>query len=158
MFRKVRPRSVRTPAVRKLVRDKVRKNPVRSIQGMAKDFNISTRSMAWIVKEDLGLKCYKFREVQLLSDVNKRRRYEKCLILRKRLTGSTHSSIVFSDEKIFTVEMPYNRQNSGILAPDQKSTSSSIRTIKRTQKSLSIMVWGLLPLIVGHLWCSLAKG
>ncbi|KAI6647426.1 hypothetical protein LOD99_12422 [Oopsacas minuta] len=44
-FRKARPRSVPTPVVRTLVRERVRKNPVRSIQGMAKDFNISTRSM-----------------------------------------------------------------------------------------------------------------
>ncbi|KAI6661162.1 hypothetical protein LOD99_10184 [Oopsacas minuta] len=57
MFRKGRPRSVRTPAVRKLVRDGVRKNPVRSIQSMAR-----------IVKEDLGLKCYKFREGAITSD------------------------------------------------------------------------------------------
>ncbi|KAI6661743.1 hypothetical protein LOD99_9878 [Oopsacas minuta] len=35
-FRKGRPHSVLTPAVRKLVRERVRKNPVRSIQGMAK--------------------------------------------------------------------------------------------------------------------------
>ncbi|KAI6659696.1 hypothetical protein LOD99_14621 [Oopsacas minuta] len=51
-FRKGRPRSVRTPAIRKLVRERVRKNPVRSIQVMAKDFNISTRSIGRIVKED----------------------------------------------------------------------------------------------------------
>ena len=67
-FRKGRPCSVRTPAVRN--------NSVRSIQGMAIDFNISTRSMGRIVKEDIGLTCYKFREVQLLSEVNRRRRYE----------------------------------------------------------------------------------
>ncbi|KAI6657127.1 hypothetical protein LOD99_15913 [Oopsacas minuta] len=80
----------------------------------------------------------------VLSEVNKRRRYEKCLILRKRFTGGTHQSIVFSDEKIFTVEMAYNRQNSRILAPDQKSISSSIRTSKRTQKPASVMVWGAI--------------
>ncbi|KAI6655371.1 hypothetical protein LOD99_2206 [Oopsacas minuta] len=142
-FRKGRPHSVRTPAVRKLVREKVRKNPVRSIQGMAKDFNILT-SMGRIVKEYLGLKCYKFRGVQLLSEVNKMRRYEKCLILGKRFTGGTHQSIVFSDEKIFTVEMTCNRQNSRILAPDRRSISSSIRTIKRTQKPASVMVWGAI--------------
>ncbi|KAI6651150.1 hypothetical protein LOD99_5501 [Oopsacas minuta] len=100
--------------------------------------------MRRIVKEDLGLKCYKFREVLLLSEVNKRRRYEKCLILGKRFTGGTHQSIVFSDEKILTVEMAYNRQNSRTLAPDQKSISSSINTIKRTQKLASVMVWGAI--------------
>ena len=82
-FRKGRPCSVRTPAVRN--------NSVKSIQGMAKDFNISTRSIGRIVKEDIGLKCYKFRELQLLSEVNRRRWYEKCLILRKRFTRELSS-------------------------------------------------------------------
>ncbi|KAI6661404.1 hypothetical protein LOD99_13275 [Oopsacas minuta] len=100
--------------------------------------------MGRIVKEDLGLKCYKFREEQLLSEVNKRRKYEKCLILRKRFTGGTRQSIVFSDEKIFTVEKAYDRQNRRLLFPDQNYISSSIRTIKRTQKPASVMVWGAI--------------
>ncbi|KAI6659879.1 hypothetical protein LOD99_14219 [Oopsacas minuta] len=62
----------------------------------------------------------------------------------KTYIGDTHQSIVFSDGKIFTVEMAYNRQNSRILASDQKSISSSIRTIKRTQKPASVMVWGAI--------------
>ncbi|KAI6658666.1 hypothetical protein LOD99_11011 [Oopsacas minuta] len=82
-----------------------RENPVRSIQGMAKDYNISTRSMVRIVKEDLGLKYWKFLEVQLLS--------EKWHIIT----------------------------NSRILAPDQNSISSSIHTIKRTQKPASVIIW-----------------
>ncbi|KAI6649979.1 hypothetical protein LOD99_6343 [Oopsacas minuta] len=40
--------------------------------------------------------------------------------------------------------MTYNRQNSRILAPDQKSTSSSICASKTTQKLPSVMVWGAI--------------
>ena len=40
--------------------------------------------MARLVKDDLGLKSYKFLEVQLLAYVNKKRRVEKC----KKLQGS----------------------------------------------------------------------
>ncbi|KAI6659697.1 hypothetical protein LOD99_14622 [Oopsacas minuta] len=40
--------------------------------------------------------------------------------------------------------MAYNCQNSRILAPDQKFISSSIRTIKLTQKPTSVMVWGAI--------------
>ena len=56
-FREGRPRSVRTPAVR---------NPVRSIQGMAKYLNISTRSMGRIVKEDIGLNATNFERYSYL--------------------------------------------------------------------------------------------
>ncbi|KAI6658733.1 hypothetical protein LOD99_10946 [Oopsacas minuta] len=55
-----------------------------------------------------------------------------------------HQSIVFSAEKIFTVEMVYIRQNSRILAPDQKSISPPIGTIKKTQKPASAIVWGAI--------------
>ena len=85
----------------KLVRERIRKNPVRSIQCMANDLYISTRSMGRIVKEDLRLECYQFREVQLLSEINKRRRYNKRMILLKRFTGATHQRIVFSDEDFY---------------------------------------------------------
>ena len=153
-FRKGRPRSVRTLAVRKVVRERIRKNPVRSIQCMANDLNISTRSMGRIVKEDLGLKCYKFREVQLLSEINRRRRYEKCMILRKRFTSGTHQRIVFSDEKIFTVEMTYNRQNSRILAQIKSKLHHQYVQSKELRNLHRLWFGEALRLMVGHPWYS----
>ena len=101
-------RSARTSEVKKIVRERIRRNPQRSMRGMAKDLLISPRTMRRVVKEDLGLKIFRPREVQLLSDVNRRRRLEKSLTLRERFSDGTHLNVVFSDEKIFTVEISNN--------------------------------------------------
>ena len=62
-----RPRSVRTPLLKKSVREKIRYTPKRSVQKMARESCISPRAMGRSTKEDLGLKSYKFRTAQLLS-------------------------------------------------------------------------------------------
>ena len=120
-FRKGRPRFARTPAVMKVIRERVRKNPVRNIQGLAKDLHISTRSVGRKIKEDIGLKCYKFREVQLLSETNKKCRYEQGRI--KAIS--------------FYCRNGHNRQNSRILNPDQKY----IRQCALLKELASVMVW-----------------
>lgn len=135
-------RSARTSEVKKIVRERIRRNPQRSMRGMAKDLLISPRTMRRVVKEDLGLKIFRPREVQLLSDVNRRRRLEKSLTLRERFSDGTHLNVVFSDEKIFTVEISYNRQNYRIIASDRNSIPPEVGLIKRVQKPASIMVWG----------------
>ena len=62
-----RPRSVRTKQLKKSVRERIKFNPKRCVQKMAKEYNISTRTMGRLLNHDLGLKSYKFRKVQLLS-------------------------------------------------------------------------------------------
>ena len=136
-----RPRSVRTPLLKKSVREKIRYNPKRSVQKMAKECNISTRTMGRLVHDDLGLKSYKFRKAQLLSDVNKKRRVEKCKKLRERFKDGRHLDILFTDEKLFSVECSFNRQNDRVLCSTSKGISPVARVVKRTQKPASVMVW-----------------
>ena len=45
-------------------------------------------------------------------------RVQRCKQLLRRFSAGTHSTIVFSDEKLFTVEASINRQNDRIIAPD----------------------------------------
>ena len=104
-----RTRSVRTPLLKKSVREKVRYNPKRRVQGMANECNNSTRTMGRLAHEHLGLKSYKFRKAQLLSDVNKKRRVDKCKKLRERYKGGRQLDIIFTDEKLFSVECSFNR-------------------------------------------------
>ena len=76
------------------------------------------------------------------------------LSLRKRFTGGTHQRIVFSDEKIFTVEMTYNRQNSRILAPDQKSIAHQYVQSKELRNLHWLWFGEALRLMVGYPWYS----
>ena len=98
-----RPRSVRTKQLKKSVRERIKFNPKRCVQKMAKEYNISTRTMGRLLNHDLGLKSYKFRKVQLLSDINKKRRLEKCRKLRNRYKGGRHFEILFTDEVLNSV-------------------------------------------------------
>ena len=52
----------------------------------------------------------------------------------------THSTIVFSDEKLFTVKAVINRQNDCIIAPDISTANSSGRNIGRKAHPQSVMV------------------
>jgi inhibitor of nuclear factor kappa-B kinase subunit alpha len=141
-----RPRSGRpkTKVVEKnikIVRSRVRRNPKRSIRKMATDLNMSERSMRRIVKDVLHLKPYKMQEVQLLNTTAKRNRLQRCRALKKRFANGRHSNIVFSDEKLFTIEQSFNRQNDRILATGLSEMVENARHVTRTQKPASVMIW-----------------
>ena len=52
-----------------------------------------------------------------------------------------HNQILFSDEKVFTVQHILNKQNYRILATDKNTLPESTFRISRTQKPASVMVW-----------------
>ena len=85
------------------------------------------------------------------------------IIIEKRLTRSKGllarlatqpvDQIVFSDDKLFTIEEATSKQNDRILALKYSSISEKHLYVKRTQKPQSVMVWagisakGRTPLI-----------
>ena len=66
-----RPRSAHTPAKIKALRERIRRNPKRSLRKTAKDMNISHESVRTIVEQDLKMSPYKIRTRQLLTDLQK---------------------------------------------------------------------------------------
>ena len=143
-----RPRSARTPAKIKALRERIRRirrNPKRSLRKMAKDMNISHESVRTIVEQDLKMSSYKIRTRQLLTDLQKRKRKERAKILLNRLKGGTEKGeIVFSDEKLFSVEAKFNTQNDRILGKSPKDLPDHLRFVLRRQKPSSVMVWGAI--------------
>ncbi|KAJ4427141.1 hypothetical protein ANN_24757 [Periplaneta americana] len=57
--REGRPRTVRTAAAQKAVAARIRRNPVRKQSVMARELNMSQRSMSRLLSEDLGLRAYR---------------------------------------------------------------------------------------------------
>jgi hypothetical protein len=53
--------------------------------------------------------------------------------------------IVFSDEKLFVIEVHLNAQINRIYAAAFEAISERVRTVQRFQKSGSVMVWGQCP-------------
>ena len=71
-----------------------------------------------------------------LSEVNKKRRVEKCKKLRERFKYGRYLDILFTDEKLFSVECSFNRQNDRIICSTSKEISPVARVVKITQNLL----------------------
>lgn len=136
----------------KKVRERLRYNAARkkatSQANMAKDLGISRRSVGRIVKEHLNMKAYKFSKSQFLTDASKKKREDRSKQLLNRFSGNDYQNILFTDEKMFTIEQFVNKQNDRIYSKSQPNVS-----ISRTGHPKSVMVFagitsdGKTPLI-----------
>ena len=108
---------------------------------MAKDMGVNRESLRKVVREDLGLKSLKRKTAHHLTPTLRQKQVERCKGLLQRLASDDVNKILFSDEKLFTVEAT-NRQNDRILATTSKDIPEELEYIDRAQKPLSIMVWG----------------
>lgn len=108
-----RPVTATTKKNIKSVYDRIRYNPVRSMRKMSKQLKISEGSIRNIVHKHLGMRSYKFATGHDLSDPKKCQVRVKCC--KELLKERSVDGILFSDEKVFTVLPPLNRQNSRII-------------------------------------------
>jgi len=136
-----RPRSVRTKKLIKITKTKIARNNKRSINKMASEASVSRRTMQRIVREDLGLKAYKLQKRQLLSEATKAKRLARCKWLLQWIRQNQTASILWTDEKLFTVEAVHNHQNDRILSRDIGKVPVNEKTVFRRQKPASVMVW-----------------
>lgn len=131
-------RTARTSALRKVVRDKITRNPARSIRKLAKEHNVGRSTMHRLIRDDLALYPYKFAKGQQLTEEMKTSRLEKCKRMKTLTRGNKLDRILFTDEKLFTVEPLQNAQNQRILL--RKGSKRAIN-IERAHHPLSLMVW-----------------
>lgn len=136
-----RPRSVRTPAFVKALRERIRRNPCRSQKKLALQLGTSKTTIAKTLKEDLGLKPLKKTTSHMLTVKQKEARLQKCNSLLRRHAGESVKSILFTDEKIFTVEASFNKQNDRIYARSVADIPSTKRRVIRSHHPASVMVW-----------------
>ena len=108
---------------------------------MALGMEISRRSVSRIVKNDLGMKSLKRKKMHFLTPLirEKRKVRSKGLLERHAVYGA--DNILFSDEKLFTIEEATNSQNDRIIASSVSAITEEVRCVGRLQKPLSVMVW-----------------
>lgn len=147
------PRTARTPQLVHKVRERFRRKRRRSVRKLAEKLGKPLRTIQRIVKEDVGLKPYKLQKVHGLSAAQKEKRLVRCKRLLRRSEKNRVNSIVFSDEKIFTVEEKLNKQNDRIYAASVEDIPEEMRTVPHFQSPSSFMVWaavsaqGKFPLV-----------
>ena len=104
---------------------------------MAQDFEISERSLRRVIHDDLGLKSLKRRKVHMLTTAMKQKRLDRSRALLSRATLNVLDRILFSDEKLFTIEQALNSQNDRSV----KEVPENLKFIPLCQKPASVMVW-----------------
>ena len=148
-----RPVTATTPTLVKRIRERIRSNPKRSLRKMAKEMNISERSVRRVVKTRMGLRPIKLQKTHALTDQMKATRLQRCRALLQRFTPADTSDILFTDEKLFNVEQTFNHQNDRIWSQSVKEASKKGRYVSRKGHPASVMVWagvtatGKTPLI-----------
>ena len=119
-----------------------KEGPKRSMRKMAQDLKIDPKSMRTVVKTDHKLSPLKLKKCQHLTVLQQRKRAERAGLLRSLLkSGTQKGEIVFSDEKIFTVEAKFNPQNDRVLARHSYDVPGDMLTIYLCQKPVFVMVW-----------------
>lgn len=133
-----RPATVSTPENRQKLRRLFQRKPSTSLRKAAKILKIGKTGVETILKEDMQMKPYKFRVSHGLTTQQKQERVKRCRKLLRRFANKQHEKIVFSDEKIFTVERAHNHQNDRIWSTKLPGQSA---TIERRQRPKYVMVW-----------------
>ncbi len=134
--RKKSPTTLR--AVKK-VKSRLSRNPKWSTRKLSKAVETSRRTVQRILKNDLGVLSYKFRTAQLLSTAAKALRLQRARAFKARFAAGRHRSILFSDEKVFTIQQAHNPQNDRIWATEAPPPGQ--RIVARVQFPKSVMVW-----------------
>uniref|UniRef100_A0A2Q4SN30 HTH luxR-type domain-containing protein n=1 Tax=Caenorhabditis japonica TaxID=281687 RepID=A0A2Q4SN30_CAEJA len=136
-----RPRSVNTRNTRAIIKKRIIRNDGLSLNRMASQLGIARSTVQSIVKNDLKLKSYKLRRGQYLSDKSKAMRLEKCRKLLQHFQVRRVSDVIWTDEKIFTIEPLPNRQNQRQLLSKDHSMSPKRRLAHNRLFPKSVMVW-----------------
>lgn len=136
-----RPRSVRTPAVIKAVKARIQRNPQRKQKMLALQMGLSRSTVKRVLNEDLGLRAYRKKTGHRLNARLMNLRLKRCRALLKQYAGKKCREILFSDEKIFTVEESYNKQNDKVYAHSSEEASNRIPRVQRGHFPSSLMVW-----------------
>ena len=128
-----RPCSARTKETLRKVKGRIARNPKRSQRKMAAELNVSKSTIQRILTKDLRLKPLKKVKVQILTAQQKLNRKSRCKRLLRRFANCDLENILFTDEKIFTIEEKHHSQNDRIYATSRKTATKNARRILRKQ-------------------------
>ena len=106
-----RPLTAVTPENINKVKCRIYRSPEQSMCKMAKEIGINEFSVRKIVKGKLRLRSYKINRVHFLNNRTKTQRLQKCRKMKRLVAAGRLQRVLFTDEKIFTVQRHFNSQN-----------------------------------------------
>lgn len=131
----------RSHSMIKCVRERIRRNPCRKQKIMALEMGVSLRTMNRTINEDLKLKALNKQYCHFLSNSNKLNRLQRCRALIKRHDKTSIENILFTDEKIFTIEQKINKSNDKVYGKSQILVDKRFKKVTRSHHPSQIMVW-----------------
>ncbi|KIH56642.1 hypothetical protein ANCDUO_13177 [Ancylostoma duodenale] len=108
---------------------------------MASDLGLSEKTVRRVMKEDLNLRPFKIQEVHYLNERMKLKRLHKIKKMRRSAVAGHHRRILFTDEKMFTLNPPHNHRNDRVLLSEESRRTGNVHTLARRHFTTSIMVW-----------------
>ncbi|KAL6731478.1 hypothetical protein Aduo_002341 [Ancylostoma duodenale] len=131
--------TVCTKANVRKIRERKWRNPARSVRKLSREMESSRTSSRSIIVGHLEMKCYKKTTGHFLTEAMKMKRKQRCKKLIARFKHGSHLSILFTDEKLFTVEQVLNRQNDRVY-----SNSKPDVVVQRSSHPASVLVFGAI--------------
>jgi len=116
----------------------VNRKPLQKI--VAGEMKISPRTISRILKGDLGMTAYKRCTGHLLTNKLKAIRLEKSKKLLRLYGKKRYENILFTDEKIFTVEEKYNKQNDWVYARTSYEAKEKVPRVQKGHHPASVTV------------------
>jgi inhibitor of nuclear factor kappa-B kinase subunit alpha len=138
-----RPRIIRTPKAVEAVRSRLRRSSRRNLTKMASQMAMSRRSLSRIVHEDLNMSSYKSKEREALTEKQRRARVVKAPKLKRVVGVRNICKIIFTDEKIFSLDETGAHPLVKFHCPSSKRYQESLKCGRSSNHhSPGIMVWG----------------
>jgi len=132
---------VRTKTAIKTMRERIRRNPLRKQNSLSRELILSPRSMSRLIRDNLHMRAYGRSEGHLLTPALKEIRQTRTEHLLQWHAENGHENILFTDEKIFTIEQQYNRLNDKICAQTSLAAKEKVPRVQRGHHPSYVMVW-----------------
>jgi hypothetical protein len=108
---------------------------------MSQELNISTRSMSCIIRDNLHKCVQRHSKGHILTPAVKVIRRTRAEHLLQLHAENGHENILFTDEKIFTIEEQYNNQNNKIYAKMSCEVKENFPRAHGGHHPSYVMVW-----------------
>lgn len=136
-----RPRSKRTPKLKKAVRMRLMRNPARSANSMAQELKVSRGTLQKLISKDLKIRPFKKYKAHYLTLDMQKKRLQRCKLLLQRYANQDVEKILFTDEKLFLIEPPLNSQNDRVYAANRRAIPEHLFRVERSHHPAGVMVF-----------------
>jgi hypothetical protein len=126
------------------VKDAIDANPRNNIQKLAWELNIDKSAISTIVRKDLGLKSRACTKLQSLTALQRQKRLDRCKKLLNKCKRRTGRVLIFSSEKIFTVDAISNSRATRYIAKRPEGVDPGIKYVGKTKLPASAMMLGVV--------------